>query len=156
VTAKAFATLELARRFLAEVRSVDEVKAIHDLAEAARVYARQASLGLEVQDNSAAIKLRAERRLGELLATLPKQDGGDAAGARSQAASSTFEKYVTAIPRTGSCRRKDRAHHGRGPAGCPPVPPGPYINRVARVAPGALGHALSVRCRRRGYAAMTG
>jgi hypothetical protein len=31
--------------------------------------------------------LRAERRLGELLAALPKQDGGDAARARSQAAS---------------------------------------------------------------------
>jgi len=30
--------------------------------------------------------LRAERRLGELLAALPKQDGGDAARARSQAA----------------------------------------------------------------------
>jgi len=80
------AKLELARRLLAETRSVDEVKAIHNLAEAARVYVRQARLGLEAQNDAAEIKLRAERRLGELVAALPKQDGGDAARARSQAA----------------------------------------------------------------------
>ena len=80
------AKLELARRLLAETRSVDEVKMIRNLGEAARVYARQARLGLEAQNDAAEIKLRAERRLGELIATLPKQDGGDAARARSQAA----------------------------------------------------------------------
>src|SRR5258708_10165574 len=80
------ARLETARRLLAEVRSVDDAKAIHDFAEAARVYARQARLGLEAQNDAAEIKLRAERRLGELLAARPKQDGGDAARARSQAA----------------------------------------------------------------------
>src|SRR6266567_2390642 len=78
------ARLETARRLLAEVRSVDDAKAIHDFAEAARVYARQARLGLEAQNDAAEVKLRAERRLGELIATLPKQDGGDAAQARSQ------------------------------------------------------------------------
>src|ERR1700737_2735894 len=80
------ARLETARRLLAEVRRVDDAKAIHDFAEAARVYARQARLGLEAQNDAAEIKLRAERRLGELLAARPKQDGGDAARARSQAA----------------------------------------------------------------------
>src|SRR6266699_3433548 len=80
------ARLETARRLLAEVRSVDDAKAIHDFAEAARVYARQARLGLEAQNDAAEIRLRAERKLGELLAALPKQDGGDAARARSQAA----------------------------------------------------------------------
>jgi hypothetical protein len=70
---------------LAEVHRVDEVEAIHDLAEAARVYARQARLGLETQNESAEIKLRAERRLGELLTTPPARDGGDASRARSQA-----------------------------------------------------------------------
>ena len=78
------AKLELARRLLAETRSVDEVKMIRNLGEAARVYARQARLGLEAQNDAAEIKLRAERRLGELIATLPKQDGGDAARAWSQ------------------------------------------------------------------------
>src|SRR5216683_4810780 len=80
------ARLETARRLLAEVRSVDDAKAIHDFAEAARVYARQARLGLEAQNDAAEIRLRAERKLGELLAALPRQDGGDAARARSQAA----------------------------------------------------------------------
>ena len=122
------AKLELARHLLAETRSVDEVKMIRNLGEAARVYARQARLGLEAQNDAAEIKLRAERRLGELIATLPKQDGGDAARARSQAATevpprlddlgisksqssrcqtiaavpeSVFEEYVTGVRKQG-------------------------------------------------------
>ena len=66
------ARLETARRLLAEVRSVDDAKAIHDVAEAARVYARQARLGLEAQNDAAEIRLRAERKLGELLASMDK------------------------------------------------------------------------------------
>src|SRR5713101_6612610 len=80
------ARLETVRQLLAEICGVDDAKAIHDFAEAARVYARQARLGLEAQNDAAEIRLRAERKLGELLAVLPKQDGGDAARARSQAA----------------------------------------------------------------------
>src|SRR5258708_20250163 len=79
------ARLETARRLLAEVRSVDDAKAIHDFAEAARVYARQARLGLEAQNDAAEIRLRAERKLGELLAALPKHDGGHPPPAPPQA-----------------------------------------------------------------------
>lgn len=43
-------------------------------------------MGLEAQNDAAEIKLRAERRLGDLVAVQPKQDGGDAARAQSQAA----------------------------------------------------------------------
>jgi hypothetical protein len=107
------AKLELARRLLAETRSVDEVKMIRNLGEAARVYARQARLGLEAQNDAAEIKLRAERRLGELIATLPKQDGGDAARARSQAA--TEVPPVSMI--SGSRRASRRAAR--------PSPPSP-------------------------------
>ncbi len=71
------ARLETARRLLADVRSVHDAKAIHDFAEAARVYARQARLGLEAQNDAAEIRLRAERKLGELLASMDKHPGGN-------------------------------------------------------------------------------
>ncbi len=70
------ARLELACRLLAEARSLDEVKVVVDLAEAARVYARQAQLGLDAQNNAAEVRLRAERRAGELLAEMQKNAGG--------------------------------------------------------------------------------
>jgi hypothetical protein len=78
--------METACQLLAEARSIDEVKTIRHKAEAARIYARQVQLGLEAQNDAAEIKLRAERLLGELLAGLDLQDGGDAARARSQRA----------------------------------------------------------------------
>lgn len=56
-----------ARQELALVRDIDEVKEIRDRAEALRVYARQAGESLEMQNMCAEIKLRAERRAGELL-----------------------------------------------------------------------------------------
>jgi hypothetical protein len=42
--------LDLARRALAQARAPDDVTAIHNQAEAMRVYARQAPLGLESQN----------------------------------------------------------------------------------------------------------
>lgn len=52
---------------LAACRTVDEAKKVRDLAEAARVYAREADLGQEAMNHAAEIKLRAERRAGEVL-----------------------------------------------------------------------------------------
>jgi len=69
------ARLETACRLLAEARTLDEVTAIADLAEAARVYARQARLGLEAQNDAAEIRLRAERRAGDLLAAMARHPG---------------------------------------------------------------------------------
>lgn len=60
---------------LAQMHGVDEVKAIIDKAEALRVYARQAGLGLEAQNHAAEIKLRAERRAGELLREVEREQG---------------------------------------------------------------------------------
>jgi hypothetical protein len=47
---------------------VDELKDLRDRAEAFRLYAKQRDYSLAMQNDSAEIKIRAERRLGELLA----------------------------------------------------------------------------------------
>ncbi len=67
--------LEGAVRMLAEAGTLEEVKHVHDLAQAAAVYARAARLGLEAQNSAAEIKIRAERKAGEMLAGLEKSQG---------------------------------------------------------------------------------
>lgn len=67
---------DAARRALAEAHSIDEVKAIRDKAEAMRAYARQAG-DLEMQIWVAEIKLRAERRAGELLREMAERGERD-------------------------------------------------------------------------------
>lgn len=68
----ALSKLSGATTALAEARTLDEVKQILDIAEAARTYARAAKLGLEAQNHAAEIKLRAERKAGEMLRELEK------------------------------------------------------------------------------------
>jgi N6-adenosine-specific RNA methylase IME4 len=70
------AKLDQATRMLAEVRTIDDAKDLIDLAEAARVYAKQVELGLEAQNHAAEIKLRAQRRAGEILDKMEKNKGG--------------------------------------------------------------------------------
>ena len=55
------------QRALAQAQSVDEVCQLRDRAAAVRAYARKAKLGQDILFNAATIKLRAERRLGEIL-----------------------------------------------------------------------------------------
>lgn len=81
--ANPLARLEAAHRMLAEARTVDELKDVRNVAEAARLYAVARKLGLESENDAAEIRLRSERRLGELLAEMPKRDGGDAMKAHS-------------------------------------------------------------------------
>lgn len=58
------ARLSAAARMLAEAKTLDEIKQVHDIATAAATYARAAKIGLEAQNHAAEIKLSAERRGG--------------------------------------------------------------------------------------------
>jgi len=64
-----------AREALTLAHSIDEVKEIRDQAEAIRAYIKQQKGSFEMQNQAAEIKLRAERRAGEILREIPRQPG---------------------------------------------------------------------------------
>jgi hypothetical protein len=66
---------DAARAALDRAGSVNEVKDVRDRAEALRVYAKRAGLGLEAQNHCAVLKLRAERKAGEILCNMPIAKG---------------------------------------------------------------------------------
>lgn len=82
-----------ARRALAVATSIDEVKDIRDKAEALRTYIRQQGASLEMQNQCAEIKLRAERRAGEILREQEK-----ATGTRNQLAGRDSSGGSTVLP----------------------------------------------------------
>jgi SAM-dependent methyltransferase len=68
--------LDEARRALATARSLPEVKQIRDMAAALAQYAKQQQYSLQVQNDAAELKLRAERKAGDLLREMAL-NGGD-------------------------------------------------------------------------------
>lgn len=56
-----------ASRMLAEAKTLPNIRAVHNLAQRAKDYARAARLGLDAQNSAAAIALEAEAKAGELL-----------------------------------------------------------------------------------------
>ncbi len=62
------ARIDGADRMLMEASTVEEVKDIRDKAEAIRVYLGQQKGGLRIQNRAAYLKIKAERKLGNLLA----------------------------------------------------------------------------------------
>lgn len=64
-----------AYRALMAARNIDEVKQVRDKAEALRLYLKQQGESLEMQNACAEIKIRAERRAGEILKEMPKNEG---------------------------------------------------------------------------------
>lgn len=78
-----------ARKAIAEAKKVDELKNIRDKAEAVRMYAKQAGLGLEIINDASEIKLRAERRAGEMLTGMQKNTGAKGVGKKVQSTATT-------------------------------------------------------------------
>ena len=70
------AHFDAAKREIALASSIDEVKQIRDKAEALRQYIRQQGATLEMQNHCAEIKIRAERKAGEMLGETEKQGPG--------------------------------------------------------------------------------
>jgi len=69
------ALLDRAQLAISEATTVREAKEIRDKAEALEVYARRAEYGSILQQRCSEIKLRAERRAGELLRQLDLRPG---------------------------------------------------------------------------------
>lgn len=64
------------RRAISVSESIPELRDMRDKAEAIRKYYAAAGAGLDAQNQGAEMKIRAERRIGELLAGMPKHKGG--------------------------------------------------------------------------------
>lgn len=69
------ANISKAATALASAKSLEDVLEIRDKAEAIRMYVRAVGESLVVQNHAAEIKLRAERKAGELLLKMEKQNG---------------------------------------------------------------------------------
>lgn len=87
---------DAARKAIAAAYRVDEAKKIRDTAEAVRTYAKLAG-DFELQNQAAEIRLRAERRAGQLLLEMEKNPGTRGAGRpRKDGTRITWSKISTA------------------------------------------------------------
>lgn len=87
--------IDKARRALEQASTLDDILQIRDKAEAIRCYVKAQKQSLEVQNRAAEIKLRAERKAGELLATMEKQHGSRGVGKKVES------RNVTPLPELG-------------------------------------------------------
>lgn len=69
------AILSDVERRLARITTIDEAKGIRDQAEAIRVYAKAANMGLKTQNHAAEVKIRAEQRGGLLVRKMERAQG---------------------------------------------------------------------------------
>jgi len=90
---------DAARKAIAAAHRVDEVKAIRDKSEAVRTYAKMAG-DLQLQNQACEIRLRAERRAGQLLIEMEKNPGTRGEGRPRKDGTKVFtrSKRTTAYP----------------------------------------------------------
>lgn len=74
---------DTAYKLLQKCVTVDEVKEIHDKARALETYLKQSQKSLDLQNMAAEIRIRAQRRGGEILAQMEKHPPGPPKGDRS-------------------------------------------------------------------------
>jgi hypothetical protein len=96
------AKYDAARAALERAHTVDEVKDIRDKAEARRAYAKQAN-DIDMQNWAAEIRVRAERRAGELLKAMEKQHGARGVGKKVESPLATPLSEL-GITKTQSCK----------------------------------------------------
>ena len=79
------AQLTEAEKMLDRASTLEDLQKIQGIAEMAGAYARAAKLGLDNMNKAAEIRLKAERKAGELLKQLDKGvGGGDHSGTRAR------------------------------------------------------------------------
>jgi len=71
------AKIEGVRQLLAEAKTIQEAKQIIDVAEAARVYAKQRDASADIVNRAGELKSGAEHLLGQMLKQTPKAKGGN-------------------------------------------------------------------------------
>lgn len=72
--------MEEIRRQIAKCVHVDEAKEIRDKAKAIETFRRESKASLDVQNDAIEFRVRAERRIGQLLAETPKAKGAARTG----------------------------------------------------------------------------
>jgi hypothetical protein len=87
--------IERLERVFAAAESFRQVRAVRDKAELARRQAQRERLGVPIENRAAELKVRAERRLGQLLECLAPRGGDHRSSRRKSARSALAELDVT-------------------------------------------------------------
>lgn len=94
-------------RAISECHSVDEVQDLHNKALALELYARQAK-NTDAERKACEVRLRAERRAGDLYADMersPTANGGDVKSESARSDCAPISEYRAALDRTGVSER---------------------------------------------------